>query len=128
MKNFLKRVLTCAVFIMCVTLCSCTQNNGPYTVTFETNGGNEIESIIVEKDQLFELPTPIKEGMVFQGWYTDKKLNNIFDSETPITKDITLYAKWTPITLTITFHKNTSESDTTTATQSLFSLAPIAAR
>lgn len=94
MKNFLKRVLTCAVIIMCITLCSCTQSSGPYTVTFETNGGNEIESIIVEKDQLFELPTPIKEGMAFQGWYTDKKLNNKFDSETPITKDITLYAKW----------------------------------
>jgi uncharacterized repeat protein (TIGR02543 family) len=31
----------------------------------------------------------------FAGWYEDAALENEYDFDTPITQDITLYAKWT---------------------------------
>ena len=38
---------------------------------------------------------PEKEGHKFDGWYADKELTNKFDFASKITKNITLYAKWT---------------------------------
>lgn len=40
---------------------------------------------------------PTKEGNLFEGWYTEQTMTNRFDFYTPITKDITLYAKWMDI-------------------------------
>ncbi len=42
-----------------------------------------------------DLPIPTKDGWTFNGWYTDNKYTTLFDSNTPITEDITLYAHWT---------------------------------
>lgn len=63
-----------------------------YTVTFDTEGGNDIAAVKVLKNAKLELPEdPTKEGFIFQGWiYEDKE----FAKETKITKDITLKAKW----------------------------------
>ncbi len=44
-----------------------------------------------------------REGMVFEGWYTDEQLTQAFDYDTPVTQDITLYGKWAPITYTVTY-------------------------
>lgn len=40
------------------------------------------------------LPTPIKEGDEFLGWYTDGSFTHKFVKESQIVKDQTLYAKW----------------------------------
>jgi len=65
------------------------------TVNFETNGGNAISSVSVNKNaQMKSVPTPVKEGYKFVGWYTDKALTVKFDSSQKITKAMTLYAKW----------------------------------
>lgn len=37
---------------------------------------------------------PVCEGWTFLGWYTDTQLTQEFDFSTPVTADITLYAKW----------------------------------
>ena len=37
---------------------------------------------------------PIKEGYVFAGWYTDELCTNAYSFTTPVTQNITLYAKW----------------------------------
>ena len=69
-----------------------------YQVTFETNGAGEIGSVeVVENGVVSDLPTPVKEGFTFDGWFTDTALTVPFDSQTKITSDITLYAKWTEI-------------------------------
>lgn len=66
-----------------------------FTVTFNTNGGSAIDAMeVAEGGLLTEIPTPEKEGFVFAGWYTDADLTEGFDAETPITADVTLYAKW----------------------------------
>lgn len=75
-----------------------------YTVTFETNGGSTIEAQLVPEGTFATKPAtaPTKEGNLFEGWYTEQTMTNLFDFYTPITKDITLYAKWMDIS-SITF-------------------------
>ncbi len=72
-----------------------TNKPAEYTVTFNTNGGNDIEAVTVESGKTVSLPTPSKDGYKFEGWYTDSSLKNAFDAATKITKNITLYANWT---------------------------------
>lgn len=75
-----------------------------YTVTFETNKGTPIEAQLVPEGTFATkpVPAPTKEGYLFEGWYTEQTMTNRFDFYTPITKDITLYAKWMDIS-SITF-------------------------
>lgn len=69
-----------------------------YTVTFETNGGTQVESQTLSYNDCVEVPTsPTKEGYTFGGWYTDMNLEFSYDFETKVTKNLTLYAKWLPI-------------------------------
>lgn len=70
-----------------------------YTVTFETNGGSAIGAQLVPEGTFATkpVPAPTKEGNLFEEWYTEQTMTNRFDFYTPITKDITLYAKWMDI-------------------------------
>ena len=38
---------------------------------------------------------PTATGYSFGGWYTDKKCTTAYDFDTPVTANLTLYAKWT---------------------------------
>ena len=70
--------------------------NVRYTVSFETNGGNDIASKTVTKNSVIKEPeSPIKDGFDFEGWYTDKGLKTKYDFTEKVTKNFTLYAKWT---------------------------------
>lgn len=67
-----------------------------YTVKFETNGGSSISSVTVEENKTLSSPTaPTKEGYTFEGWYTDSALTKAYNFASKVTKDMTLYAKWT---------------------------------
>ena len=71
------------------------ENPTSYTVTFETNGGTEISpKTVVDGLKIKEPSTPTKDKYVFRGWYEDDEFNTKFDFNTPITSNITLYAKW----------------------------------
>ncbi len=66
-----------------------------YTIKFETNGGNGINSVKATKNNTISEPTaPVKDGYSFDGWYTDKELTTVYDFNTKVTKSFTLYAKW----------------------------------
>ncbi len=65
------------------------------TVSFDTNGGSRIESLVVDPGATVMRPIPPeKDGFWFGGWYTDFDLVNAFDFNLPVSEDITLYAKW----------------------------------
>ncbi len=53
------------------------------------------------------MPTPTSVGYVFDGWYVDEELSEAFPAVglTP-PENLTLYAKWTPALITITFVTN----------------------
>lgn len=66
---------------------------GSYTITFDTNGGNEIASIEVKNNEIVKLPEdPVKEGYTFIGWTNEE--GNILTEGTKLTDDVTLKAEW----------------------------------
>jgi len=74
-----------------------------YTVTFNSNGGNEIPpQRIVAGDTATEPNVPTKEGYIFEGWYSDSTLTTLYDFTLPVYANITLYAKWSEANNTIT--------------------------
>ena len=66
-----------------------------YTVTYNTNGGNSIDTVTGVTALPSTLPTPTKNGNTFDGWYTDSELTTQAEAGASITADTTLYAKWT---------------------------------
>ena len=82
--------------------------NQLHTVTFNSNDGSNIEPIKVENDSIVKKPTPdpTKEGYAFVSWHTHATTQDnttLFDfTNTKITEDLTLYAKWAQ-THTVTF-------------------------
>ena len=66
-----------------------------YTVTFDSKGGSEVPEQFVEYGgKATEPDEPTRSGFNFDTWYSDSACTQIFDFNTPITGDITLYAKW----------------------------------
>ncbi len=66
-----------------------------HTITFEANGGEEVQSVRVTNGHCFLAPeAPLREGYVFKGWYTDEELTKMYDFEAPVKEDFTLYAAW----------------------------------
>jgi len=66
-----------------------------YEVSFDSNGGSAVASIIVDKNGLAIKPEdPTKENHVFAGWYYNDEL---FDFSKPITENIKLEARWVEI-------------------------------
>ena len=76
-----------------------------WTVSFNSNGGSGVpEQVIVSGQNASPpAPNPTLTGYDFGGWYSDAGLNNLYNFSTPVTKDMTLYAKWAPGTYTITY-------------------------
>jgi len=78
-----------------------------YTVTFDPDGGFPAPADeTVESGGTVSLPTePLNSGYYFGGWWTEKNGDgNEFLTSTPITSNITLYAKWNAQqTFTVTF-------------------------
>ena len=79
-----------------------------YTITFNSNDGTSVESQNVNAGEKLTEPTPAptKEGFTFDGWYEDSTFSKKFDFNTPITDNMTLYAKWTENKYTLTFDAN----------------------
>ena len=66
-----------------------------YVITFDSQGGSPVASATVQKNQVVQRPSdPTKDYCSFTGWYQEQALENLFDFETPITRDWTLYAGW----------------------------------
>ena len=95
MKKFKIGVLA-LIACLFLTGCGCTNNKlTEFTVTFDSNGGTNVSSVVVTKDETVSEPTnPTKDGYTFNGWYLDGEK---YDFSTPVTKDITLKAQWTKV-------------------------------
>lgn len=65
------------------------------TVKFDSMGGSTVRSQTIDRNGYVEVPeTPIREGYIFRGWYSNAKLTKLFDFESKVKKSFTLYAKW----------------------------------
>lgn len=63
-----------------------------YTMKFDSNGGSTVNDILVENGVIKELPTPVKDGYKFVGWFN--KNNEEVTVGSAITSDETVTAKW----------------------------------
>jgi uncharacterized repeat protein (TIGR02543 family) len=74
------------------------------TITFNTNGGSNVASVTQDSGNTVTKPAdPTRTGYGFDGWYSDEDLGTEYDFSTEVTRDITLYAKWTATNYTITY-------------------------
>ncbi len=72
-----------------------------FTVKFDSNGGTRVNDVKVEETNQVTEPTTTRDGYIFDGWYLN---NEKFDFATPISKNITLKAKWNDgVKYTVTF-------------------------
>ena len=79
--------------------CGAIETQSQYTVSFDTDGGNAIKLLKVNEGESLgsRLPAPVKQDFDFSGWFTQKNGQGTeYKADTPVTGDITLYAKWMP--------------------------------
>lgn len=63
-----------------------------FTVTFDTDGGSEVGSQVVEYGKSVTAPEkPSKDGFFFMGWYVGE---NLYDFSQPVSNDLTIKALW----------------------------------
>jgi uncharacterized repeat protein (TIGR02543 family) len=119
-KFFVFAALVAAAILTVAGGCDLGNNTGPepepttpaptpasaaYTVTFNSNGGTAVPTQTVAKGGRATAPADPARAVpgdsfgpdyVFGGWYTAQNLSgSTYDFTTPVTANITLYAKWT---------------------------------
>ena len=98
---------TLAVIAIIIVAILLTLGNKKYTISFDTDGGNSLESITAKENETVTLPIAVKEGYIFNGWIDET--GKIIPSIYVVTKDVTLKATWiseTADTITIKFDTN----------------------
>ena len=106
-----KRLLLSILFLSLFVFISCGTKS--VTITFDVNGGTAIEEQTVPQKSVLEQPTPIREGYTFLGWYTDELFTTKFEPGSEVIRNMTLYAKWSINTITITFDYQSDREDET---------------
>lgn len=87
------------ILVGIIVLIACTIfaiSHAGFTVTFNTDGGSQIENQNVMYGQLVDIKeNPVKEGYTFTGWYTDKDCTKQFDvTKDKVNESLTLYSGW----------------------------------
>ena len=67
---------------------------GEYTITFDGRGGTDPSPQTTTIQSLTHLPTSIRTGYVFQGWYTAIFSGTEITTSTEFFEDTTVYAQW----------------------------------
>ena len=65
------------------------------TVTFDTNGGSDIDpAVIIKGDKVAKPADPENSGYVFGGWFKENTFENVYNFEDAVYSDTTIYAEW----------------------------------
>jgi uncharacterized repeat protein (TIGR02543 family) len=70
-----------------------------FTVRYEVDGGQPINTEEVEYGASLRLPTPVKADAIFQGWFTNEGLTQAVEEDVidEVLQDYVFYAKWSTI-------------------------------
>jgi len=101
----MKKIFIALIFIILLSACGSTSdtplvddNNDTtetYVVSYNTNGGTVINDLIVTEDSNVNKPSdPIKNGVIFVGWYLDSGFITSATWPIAVNENMTLYAKW----------------------------------
>jgi len=109
-----KYLMGCVAAVLLLLQTACKKAKEPetvYTVTVISNGGTNIAPIKVlsgeklPKNKLY--PNPIvSDGGTFISWYEDADYVKEFDFDAPVTKDMTIHAKWFYNTFKVSYAMN----------------------
>ena len=89
-------LFTIILFALVLINCSSQQEKSQsFKVTFIYNNGveNKIETVL-SGDLIAKPKDPSKTNHTFLNWYINDSLTTVYDFNSKVTKDITLYAKW----------------------------------
>jgi uncharacterized repeat protein (TIGR02543 family) len=104
-EKFMKRIsklilLTIVALASLLAMTACAPPDNPaqpvyYTVTFDTDGGGAIPSQTIESGKTAVRPStnPARPNYTFDDWYLSG-LSQKFDFASPITANVTVYARW----------------------------------
>ena len=77
------------------------------TVSYNTMGGSPISDNQIRYGQIANRPPPpTRPGHAFGTWFAESDLINIWNFNTIVTRDITLYASWTIGQVTVSFNSH----------------------
>lgn len=79
---------------------------GELTATFDMQGhGDAVEAQSLSSGDKVKKPEndPTAEGYTFGGWFADKECTTAYNFDEAITENVTIYAKWTVQTFTVSF-------------------------
>ena len=104
-KRILSILLLCCMVLTLLPTTAFAADESPavtnVTVTFDSNGGGEVESQTIQQGQQAQRPAdPVKEGYTFIGWYDKNDLDNKYynmpewNFRYSVTKDMVLVAQW----------------------------------
>lgn len=98
--NYVIVVLMAALIIVVVFL----GMNSHFTITLDTNGGENIKPIECKHGDSIKIDDPYKAGYTFTGWYLDQDLKKSWNPEgQTVSQSMTLYASWKPNKINIIF-------------------------
>ncbi|MDD4316683.1 MAG: InlB B-repeat-containing protein [Clostridia bacterium] len=104
-----KKAVVVVIIVLILTLalfaCKPEDESFSYTLTLNTNGGNAIAPIVYDGSSDIVLTQPQKQGYTFENWYLEQTFDTVF-SNTTISGDTTIYAKWTLNNYTISYVPN----------------------
>lgn len=105
------------VLILIIILLMCfyfMKDDSYFTVSFDTDGGNNLLSQVVENGEIVIMPeNPVKEGYIFEGWYYGE---NSYDFYTIVSENFTLTAMWSLDISVINLNNNYSVVDYSSGT------------
>ena len=79
-----------------------------FTIKFVTNCSDVVADEAISENNKVSMPSNIqKEGYTLAGWYLDEAYQNEYDFNTPVTSNLTLYAKWVVSEYKVTFNGTT---------------------
>ena len=87
--------------------------NYPFTVSFDANGGTPapVPQDTAAGGRVKEPAAMTRSGYTFDGWYKEAAFTAQWDfNADTVSVDITLYAKWNPITYTVAYDKNAASA------------------
>ncbi|MCL2558741.1 MAG: InlB B-repeat-containing protein [Treponema sp.] len=91
--------IAASIALLALAFIACPTGNNPkessFAVTFNANGGSEVETRQVPKGSFAtEPPAPTRTNHAFLGWYAEDSSREFAFATTPITEPITLTARW----------------------------------
>ena len=102
-KRILSILLLCCMVLTLLPTTAFAADESPavtnVTVTFDSNGGGEVESQTIQQGQQVQRPAdPIKDGHTFIGWYNKADLQYInlpeWNFDYPVFENMELVAQW----------------------------------